>query len=116
MARLREVSNRTAYIRKQYAYEIAGMYFVERTVDMFPPPEPSVAFEMHQDLTVFYRDDRSGDLKAKGFFVEGFVTSSTLDVQAGGERIVITRAGLRVRRTALKSLCCRARIQPRQHA
>lgn len=82
-------TNRTTYIHKEYYYDVAGMFLIERTLDMFPPPEPSTEFEIHQDFTVFYRDTQTGRLKAKGFYVEGFVWSSDLTVSDNGRTIII---------------------------
>ncbi len=62
----------------EYRYEQAGRYLVERTVAMFPPGEPSTEFETHQDMTVYY--EIGGEVRAKGFFVEGFVQSSRVSV------------------------------------
>ncbi len=47
-----QFADRTGYIHKRYSYDVAGMYFVERTLDMFPPPQPSTEFEVHQDFTL----------------------------------------------------------------
>lgn len=80
---------RTTYVHKVYSFDLAGMFFVERTLDVFPPPEPSTDFEMHQDLTLFYRDAASGEIRARGFFVEGFVTASAVEVRDGGAVLVI---------------------------
>ncbi len=73
---------RVTYLHRKYSYDLGGMYLVERTVDVFPPPEPSTDFEVHQDFVVYYRDTTTGALKAKAFFVEAFVTSETV---SGGE-------------------------------
>ena len=84
-----QFTSRTTYIHKEYYYDIAGMFFIERRLDMFPPPEPSTEFEIHQDFTVFYRDTQNGGLKAKGFYVEGFVWSSNLKVSDDRRTIII---------------------------
>ncbi len=82
-------SNRTTYIHKSYSYDLGGMYLVERTLDMFPPDTLSTNFEVHQDFSVFYRDDATGGLKAKGFFIEGFIWSSNVTLSDGGKVIAI---------------------------
>ena len=64
---------------KAFRLEQAGRYLVERTLSMCPPPEPSTDYETHQDMTVFYAV--GGELRAKGFFVEGVVQSSTVTVE-----------------------------------
>jgi hypothetical protein len=84
-----QFTNRTTYIHKQYSYDVAGMFLTERTLDMFTPPELSTEFEIHQDFTVFYRDTGTGGIKAKGFYVEGFVWSSDVTVSDNGNTIVI---------------------------
>ncbi len=70
---------------KEFRFEQAGRYFIERTIAMFPPAEPSTEFETHQDMTVYYEVD--GALRAKGFFVEGFVQSSTVTID--GSKVII---------------------------
>jgi hypothetical protein len=45
---------RTAYIHKQYSYDLGGTSFIERTLDMFPPDTLSTEYGIHQDFTVFY--------------------------------------------------------------
>jgi hypothetical protein len=80
---------RTTYVHQAYSFDLGGMFFVERTLDVFPPPEPSTDFELHQDLTVFYRDAASGEIRARGFFAEGFVTASAVEARDGGGVIVI---------------------------
>lgn len=85
-----EFSNgHTNYIHKSYAYDLAGMFFVERTLSMSPPPEPATEYEIHQDLTMFYRNHQSGALKAQAFYVESFVTAAEVTVADGGDTIVI---------------------------
>ena len=84
-----EFSNRTTYIHKRYSYEVAGVYLVERTLDVFPPPEPSTEFEVHQDFSVFYRDNVTGDFTANGFFVETFVTDAEVRVLEDGPIAVV---------------------------
>ena len=82
-------TDRTTYIHKEYYYDLTGVFIVERTLDVFPPPELSTDFEIHQDFTVFYRDTGTGGIKAKGFFVEGFVWSSDVVVSDDGDTVVI---------------------------
>ena len=84
-----EFADHTAYIHKRYSYELGGMFFVERTLDMLPPDRPSTEYEIHQDFSVIYLDSATDSLRAKGFFVEGFVTSSNVLVDGGGSRILI---------------------------
>jgi hypothetical protein len=84
-----QFTSRITYVHKEYYYDVAGMFLIERTLDMFPPSEPSTEFEIHQDFTVFYRDTQTGALKAKGFYVEGFVWSSDLTVSDNGRTIII---------------------------
>ena len=79
---------RMTYAHRKYSYDLEGMYLVERTIDMFPPPEPSTEFEVHQDFVVYYRDTTTGGLKAKAFFVEAFVTSETVSGGEGGKPII----------------------------
>lgn len=83
-------SDRVTYIRKHYSFDIGGVYFVERTIDMFPPPEPSVEFEMHQDMTLFYRASDDSPVRAKGFFVEGFIISSSVVIKDDGNKVIMT--------------------------
>jgi hypothetical protein len=104
-----EFTNRTTYIHKKYSYDVAGMFFIERTLDIFPPPELSTEFEIHQDFTVFYRDTGTGGIKSKGFYVEGFVWSSDVTVSDDGDTIVIEATeidcapgGMRARITMLR--------------
>lgn len=88
-----EFEDRWTLIRKSWAYEMSGMYLVERTIDMFPPDEPSTEFEIHEDFTVVYRGE--GDrLRARGFFVEGFVTEAEVQTSEGGARVVIEMTGV----------------------
>ena len=84
-----QFSDRTGYIHKRYSYDVAGMYFVERTLDMFPPPQPSTEFEVHQDFTVFFRDNLTGALSANGYYVESFVTDAAVTVAGGGDTFVV---------------------------
>ncbi len=81
-------TKRTTYVHRKYSYDLGGIYLVERTIDMFPPAEPSTDFEVHQDFVVYYRDTTAGDLRAKAFFVEAFVTSETVRIGEGGQRII----------------------------
>ena len=82
--------SRTTYIHKKYYYDVGGMFFIERTLSMFPPEEEtSTEYEIHQDFTSVYRDDSSGGFLAKGFFVEGFVWSSKVDAGEDGSTIVL---------------------------
>ena len=74
-------------IRKSYAYEVGGTFLVERTLSMFPPGKPDTEFEMHQDFMVLHQN---GDqLGAKGFYIEGFVSQSEVNIADGGKQIVI---------------------------
>ena len=82
-------AKQNGYINKQYYYDIAGIFLVERTIDMFPPPELTTDFEIHQDMTIFYVDTATDAIKAKGFFVEQYVTSSTVHVSKDGNSIVV---------------------------
>lgn len=84
-----EFSNRTTYIHKRFSYEVAGVYFSERTLDVFPPPEPTTEFEVHQDLAFFQRDNSTGALTATTFFVETFVTTASVKVLDDGESFVV---------------------------
>lgn len=84
-----EFSNRTTWIHKRFGYDVGGVYFYERTVDMFPPAELSTDFELHQDVSYFYRVGPSGEYRAKSFYMEGFVTSASVAVNDGGREIVI---------------------------
>lgn len=78
-------SNDTTYIHKRFSYEVGGMFLVERTMDVFPPAEPTTEFQIHQDMSIYYRD---GDSYAvKGFFVESFVWSSAVTVS--GDTVVV---------------------------
>ena len=82
-------TERVTYIRKHYSFDVGGIYFVERTLDMFPPVQPTVEFEMHQDLTLFYRTSPEPTIRAQGFYVEGFVISSSVRVEDGGSKLTI---------------------------
>lgn len=84
-----EFAKDTGYIHKRFYYDLAGMYLIERTLDMFPPKEPTTEFEIHQDFVVYSRGNESGALKARGFFVESFVTSAQVSVSADGNSVVI---------------------------
>ncbi|MFC1682962.1 hypothetical protein ACFL0G_01975 [Candidatus Zixiibacteriota bacterium] len=77
------------FIQKKYSYDVAGMFFVERTIAMFPPEELSTDYEIHQDFSVVYRDNGTGAFLAKSFYVESFVTSSTVQIEENGNKIVI---------------------------
>ncbi|MGD8395998.1 MAG: hypothetical protein PVF43_11035 [Candidatus Eiseniibacteriota bacterium] len=77
---------RTTYIHKSFDYEIGGMFLMERTLDMFPPPEPSTEFEIHQDTGVYYRT--ADGLGATTFFVEAYVTTATVTVGSDGSIVV----------------------------
>ena len=82
------MGERTNLNHKTFAFEQAGKYLVERTISMFPVEgEPTVEYETHQDMAVFYAI--GGALRAKSFFVEGFVQSSTVTVEEDGARVVI---------------------------
>lgn len=101
-----QFADRVTYIHKSFSYEVAGRYLVERTRDIFPPEKPTTDFELHQDFTTFYRMD-AGGYRAKGFFVEGYVWSST--VTATGDRVVVETdsvenapAGMRARITYVR--------------
>lgn len=83
-----EFTNRTTYIHKTWEFDVAGIFLTERTIDMFPPAEPSTEFEVHQDLTVFYWDGTT--LKAKGFYVEGFVWNSLVSTTSEGHIVIET--------------------------
>ena len=84
-----EFPDRVNFAHKTYEYDLAGMYLVERTEALFPPEEPSTDFEVHQDVTYFYRDSFTGGFRAVGFYVESFVTISTVEVSEDGGRIVV---------------------------
>ena len=85
-----EFEDRVTYIRKLYAFDVGGMFLTERTIDMFPPARPSVDFEVRHDLRIFYRD--GGELRAKGFYVESFVTNADVAVAADGAIVIETTA------------------------
>lgn len=55
----------------QFYYDLAGVVFVERTLDVFPPKMPSTDYEMHQDFVVYHPMEATDRLRAKGFYVEG---------------------------------------------
>lgn len=80
------------YIHKKFAFDVAGMYLTERTLDIFPPAEPSTAFELHQDLLIYYREGADGPFRAKGFYVESFVASLNVTVDEGGGSIILESA------------------------
>lgn len=81
-------ATRTSYIHVQFYYDLAGAVFVERTLDVFPPQMPSTEYEMHQDFVVYYRLEGSHRLRAKGFYVEGFVNSFDVEVSEDGGQMV----------------------------
>lgn len=64
--------------RKWFAWEMGGLYLVERTVAVFPPAEPSTEYETHQDRAWYYAV--GGELRMKGFYSEGFVQNGTVAV------------------------------------
>jgi hypothetical protein len=80
------------YIHKKFSYDVGGMYLTERTLDVFPPAEPSTEFELHQDLIIYYREGADGPFRAKGFYVESFVASMNLTVDDGGDSITVESA------------------------
>ncbi len=84
-----EFPDRTNYARIVYSYDLAGIYLVERTVALFPPPEPTTDYEIHQDFTVYYRNSTTGGFTAKSFFIEAYVVSSTVEVLEDGSVIVV---------------------------
>lgn len=81
------MGDRSNVNRKTFEFEVGGRYLVERTTAMFPPAEPSVDYELHEDMTVYYAT--GGELFAKSFFSEGFVQSSTVKVSADATEVVI---------------------------
>jgi hypothetical protein len=96
----------TSYVHKRFAYDVAGVYLTERTLDVFPPPEPSTDFELHQDLVVYYREGADGPFRAKGFYVESFVASLNVTIGEGGDSVTLEStqienapAGMRTRVT-----------------
>ena len=56
------------------------MFLIERTIDMFPPDSLTTEFEIHQNFAVYYVDTFSNSIKAKKFFVESYVQSSTVTI------------------------------------
>jgi hypothetical protein len=82
-------SDRSTLIHKSFFYDVAGMYLIERTIDMFPPDSLTTEFEVHQDFTVYYRHNRDGSILAKGFFVESYVTFATVEIGDDGRIIVV---------------------------
>jgi len=66
----------TTLVHKRYAYDTAGMFLVERTLDAFPPSEPTTDYQLHQDFAVYYRV--ADGFAAEAFFVEGFVWHSAV--------------------------------------
>ena len=84
-----QFEDRTTYIHKRYSYDVAGVYLVERTLDVFPPQEVSTDFEVHQDFSVFYRNNQTGDFALNGFFVETFVTQAAVGVAQDGSSFVV---------------------------
>lgn len=81
-----QFTDRVTYIHKRFAYELAGMSLVERTMDVFPPAEASTEFELHQDVVHYYRN---GDaLEAIGFYVEGYVNLFSVSVEMDPLRMV----------------------------
>lgn len=69
-------------IHKRVYLDLGGVFLVERTLSMIPPGGPSTDYEVHQDLTVFHAAGE--ELKAKGFFIEGFVSSDIVTVEKEG--------------------------------
>jgi hypothetical protein len=103
-----EFSDRTTYIHKSFSYRIRGRFLVEKTFDMFPPSEPSTEFEIHQDFVVYYND--GGRLKAKGFYVESFVSNADVTIKDTQTDLIVIEAsriengpeGMRTRYTIRK--------------
>ncbi len=81
-------TDKNTYIHRSYRYDTAGMFLIERTIDMFPPDTLTTEFEVHQGFAVYYVDTISNSIKAKTFFVESYVQSSTVTIHDNGQRIV----------------------------
>ncbi len=81
-------ADRIGYIHVEFHYDLAGAVFVERTLDVFPPEMPSAEYEMHQDFVVYYPLGGSDRLRAKGFYVQGFVNSFDVEISEDGGHIV----------------------------
>ncbi|CAM2064882.1 hypothetical protein SCOR_05875 [Sulfidibacter corallicola] len=79
--------DRKGYIHKTYAFELGRKYLVERTIDMWPPKEPSPDFHIHRDISFFYLD--GGQIKVKSFHGEGFVWNAEVTLGEAGESFVI---------------------------
>ena len=105
-------SNRTTYIHKTYGYDIGGVYFFERTLDIFPPQELSTEFEIHQDVSYFYRVGADGEYRAKMFYVEGFVTSAMVKVSDDGSEIVIEATEVENGPSGMRSRITYTRVAP----
>lgn len=76
-------------IYKRFYYDLAQVFFVERTTAMFPPSKPTTEYEIHQDLLFYYLDEASGKIKTKGFYVEGYVSSANVEIAKNGDVITI---------------------------
>lgn len=76
-------------IYKRFYYDLAKVFFVERTTAMFPPSKPTTEYEIHQDLLFYYPDQASGKIKSKGFYVEGYVSSAIVEIAKNGDVITI---------------------------
>jgi len=76
-------------IHKSFRLEVGGLFLLERTLSMFPPSKPTTDYEQHQDLVVYYFDPSVGALKAKGFYIEGFVSSGDVHVSKAGQQIMV---------------------------
>ena len=72
------MGNKSNLNHKWFVREMGGTYLVERTVAVFPPAEPTTEYETHQDQCWYYA--MGDEVRMKGFFVEGFVSSGTVSI------------------------------------
>ena len=105
-------TQRTAYIHKRFYYDLAGVFLIERTLDIFAPAQPATHYELHQDFTIYYRDDATETYRAKGFFVETSVTSCMVEVLEAGARLVIESTGVENGPAGMRSRIAYARETP----
>ena len=111
-----EFSDRVTFIHKSYAYEVGGVFLVERTLDMFPPPEPSTDFEVHQDLSVLHRDNQTGEFTATTFFVETYVTTAAVRVLEDGQSFVVESTSIQNAPPGMRTRMTYRRLGPDRFA
>lgn len=74
---------------RTYEFILGGTYLLSRNTSTFEPQEKNPKGEVHQDWTIFSRDNNAGSFAVRQFNSEGFVNEFVLDTAASGEKTFV---------------------------